>query len=202
MCGDAPLDASLLAETRQRDAVSSPYRSKWHVNSREPRVMHTISRVLVPVDLEAIVWEPIEYAGRIARENGAAADLLYASRRPLSISQVHSNVRGDPDRESMLELMASIMECFMEAGDDPGSVGGGTLFIGHIHPGEPAEVILSFARRCQHDLIVMGSSGVEGFSHLGSEGVVETVVQYAPMPVLVVPSSGWEQTSDASLRNF
>ncbi|MDE0205602.1 MAG: universal stress protein [Candidatus Tectomicrobia bacterium] len=53
--------------------------------------------------------------------------------------------------------------------------------------GAPAQQIVETARREGADLIVMGTHGRTGLSHLLIGSVAERVVRLAPCPVLVVP---------------
>jgi len=52
--------------------------------------------------------------------------------------------------------------------------------------GQPAKVILDYAKEQQCDLIVMGSRGLGGLQELVLGSVSHNVVQHAPIPVLIV----------------
>ncbi len=53
-----------------------------------------------------------------------------------------------------------------------------------VAEGHPANEIIEHAK--DHDLVVMGTLGRSGFSHLLVGSVAERVVRHAPIPVLVV----------------
>ncbi len=55
-----------------------------------------------------------------------------------------------------------------------------------IVEGYPAEDIVAFGKKCNADLIVMGSHGRTGIQRLLLGSVAEAVVRSAPVPVLVV----------------
>jgi len=55
-----------------------------------------------------------------------------------------------------------------------------------VRNGHPREVILEVAKVVQADVIVMGTHGRRGFSHLFIGSVAEHVVRHAPLPVLTV----------------
>jgi nucleotide-binding universal stress UspA family protein len=55
--------------------------------------------------------------------------------------------------------------------------------------GKPAPVIMTFARRIDSDLIVMGTNGRRGPAKLFLGSVTETVLRRTPAPVLVVAKS-------------
>ncbi|HYH44152.1 MAG TPA: universal stress protein [Thermoanaerobaculia bacterium] len=52
--------------------------------------------------------------------------------------------------------------------------------------GDPAEVIAEEARRCQADLLALGTHGRSGLAHLLLGSTAERVVQHAPCPVLTL----------------
>ena len=54
------------------------------------------------------------------------------------------------------------------------------------HAGTPGEVICWIAQQRNCDLIVLGTHGRTGLSHLFMGSVAEYVVQHAPCPVLTV----------------
>jgi nucleotide-binding universal stress UspA family protein len=57
---------------------------------------------------------------------------------------------------------------------------------GRVLVGLPFQTIIEAARAADVDLIVMGTHGRTGFSHLLLGSVAERVVRHAPCPVLVV----------------
>jgi nucleotide-binding universal stress UspA family protein len=62
----------------------------------------------------------------------------------------------------------------------------GTIRHTEIVPGNPAEVIVERARAEGYDLIVVGTHGRTGVSHLLVGSVAEKVVRLAACPVLTV----------------
>lgn len=61
--------------------------------------------------------------------------------------------------------------------------------------GDPAERVLDTARGLDADLIVMGTHGRRGLSHLVLGSVAERVVRESPTPVLTVHSSARVRTA-------
>ena len=58
-----------------------------------------------------------------------------------------------------------------------------------LRTGVPADEILAVAAEVRADLIVMGTHGRRGFSHLLMGSVAERVVRTSPIPVLTVRQS-------------
>jgi nucleotide-binding universal stress UspA family protein len=66
------------------------------------------------------------------------------------------------------------------------AAGDGVPTATHVLTGQPAHTIVEHARTGGFDLIVMGTHGRTGFSHLFVGSVAERVVRRAPCPVLTV----------------
>lgn len=56
-----------------------------------------------------------------------------------------------------------------------------------VERGNPFDEIVRTAEEWKADLIVIGTHGRKGFSHLFIGSVAEKVVRHSPVPVLVVP---------------
>ena len=52
--------------------------------------------------------------------------------------------------------------------------------------GDPGDAILTAAKRCRADLIIMATHGRRGVSHLVLGSVAERVVRSAPVPILTL----------------
>lgn len=64
----------------------------------------------------------------------------------------------------------------------------GVIASGWTHFGTPAYELLQYVQRCRADLIVMGTHGRKGLSHLLMGSVAEEVLRHSPVPVLIVRS--------------
>lgn len=67
-------------------------------------------------------------------------------------------------------------------------LGGGLAMVSEVLSGPPARRIVAYARRAGIDLIVVGTHGRTGVSHLLLGSVAEAVVRRAPCRVLTVPA--------------
>lgn len=56
-----------------------------------------------------------------------------------------------------------------------------------VEIGHPHEVILNTARLWQADLIVLGTHGRKGISHLIMGSVAEKLIRHSEIPVLIIP---------------
>jgi nucleotide-binding universal stress UspA family protein len=72
----------------------------------------------------------------------------------------------------------------------------GVIACGWTHFGTPAHELLQYVQRCRADLIVMGTHGRKGLSHLFMGSVAEEVARHSPVPVLIVRAT--KRAQDAS----
>ncbi len=136
-------------------------------------------RLLVPLDFSESSHRVLREAIRLARGCGAALMLLhvvepvgygvdFTIRHVLSGSALREDLRGTLD--------VRVAECRAQ----------GVTADGQVVPGVPVDVILRAAEASKSDLIVMGTHGRRGWSHLRFGSVAEAVVRYAHCPVLTV----------------
>ena len=135
-------------------------------------------RILVPVDFSETSESAVRQAVDLARTFGSGLTLLHvgdkaaadvATEFPLGLeASLH-----DAERECLLKILAPSEQT-------------------QLHPvfvtvsGSPAHEIVRCATERGVDLIVMGTHGRGGVSHLLLGSVAEKVIRSAPCPVLVV----------------
>jgi nucleotide-binding universal stress UspA family protein len=140
--------------------------------------------ILIPTDFSPTADHALEYAELLARQTGAALHLLYVVAFPIEVAGwpesywvelggVRDQLRADAQRELAARAAAI----------------GGVAVTTEIRDGNPARTIVETAanRKCQ--LIVMGTHGRAGFSHLVLGSVAERVVRTATCPVLTVSAA-------------
>ena len=144
-------------------------------------------RILAAIDLGETSHSILEHAIEMAVEMHAAVDVLYVWEPPrlirpdlmvyleeggrtLSLAEVSQN-------QARAEL-AKILERLGPAGAE---------LTARVAVGSPAAEVVKTALCDEHDLIVMGTRGRSGLSHVVIGSVAEKVVRLAPCPVLVIP---------------
>lgn len=140
-----------------------------------------IHRILVPVDFSDCSLEALEYAIQVGKQFGAAVAILHVME-PVSyglgftlrhVTEQHL-VRARLDSR-LAELAATLASQGLQ--------------VTHLlRGGTPADSILDSVRAQECDLIVMGTHGRRGISHLVSGSVAEAVLRRADCPVLTVKS--------------
>jgi nucleotide-binding universal stress UspA family protein len=150
----------------------------------------TASHILVPTDFSEYADYALDYAIELAQKLQARLTLLHIiDTMPLGVVEEGSMLPPS----YWLELETSLeqsMEASLKRLDDVG-LQGETLI---IH-GVPFQSIIDTAKDKEADLIVMGTHGRTGLTHVLMGSVAERVVRMAPCPVLV--TRGKTETSDA-----
>ena len=150
-----------------------------------------IQRILIPVDFSETSMSAADYGCALAARFGADVTLLnvyspgvialpdavYAPTVEESAAMAHAVLAHVESLAAKLEREGVIIHC--EAVE-----------------GLPADAIVAWSERKHPDLIVMGTHGRRGVSHLLLGSVAEKTVRQAPCPVLTIGDK-CTATSDA-----
>jgi len=140
-------------------------------------------RILVPIDFSEPSDAALDHARTLATRFGASLHLLHVAEDPYrafySAEVFVPEIEGL--RDSILEDATRRMKDRLRATErDEGAVTVSAII------GTPAGSIVEYAGGNDIDLIVMGTHGRGGMSHLFVGSVAERVVRMAPCPVLTV----------------
>ena len=140
-----------------------------------------VTRILVPVDFSDCSLEAMEYAVQAAREFAASVTILHVVE-PASYGLDFTLSRAGDAQKTTAALGTRLAEftALLKAQGIPAQH--------QLQSGVPGSVIPDAARDVQADLIVMGTHGRRGFSHLVSGSVAEAALRHALCPVLTVKS--------------
>ena len=143
-----------------------------------------IRKILVPIDFSPPSDEALAYAASLAAEFGASLHLLHvvedrilygAWPAEVYIGQL-PGLRDDLIKDAEARVADGIKAAASRGVDAAGQV----------LVGLPFQTIIEAARGGDVDLIVLGTHGRTGFTHMLLGSVAERVVRHAPCPVLVV----------------
>ncbi len=137
--------------------------------------------ILAATDFSEASEQAVSYAASLAREYGATLHLLHVVPDPVlaaawseayayDLDKLGERLRRDAERQ-LAERAARIE---------------GIVVTRDALIGRPASIITAMAADRDVDLIVMGTHGRSGVSHLFMGSVAERVVRTAPCPVLTV----------------
>ena len=143
----------------------------------------SLKNILCPVDFSATSELAMQYALAMARMNGTSITLLHVVAPPMAALPGEAGLLAVPQADlqeitdACLARLASIADGFKEQGVPVDY---------KVVSGVPFLEIARYADEHETDLIVMGSRGRTGLSHLLIGSVAERVLRKAPCPVLTV----------------
>lgn len=140
-----------------------------------------MKRILVPVDFNIPSRAALGVAGELATALGASLQVLHVIDFPGSPSVVtEGHVPLPPAyRQAVHDQVKKQLDEWLATTAAPGTPG-------HVIEGTPATEIVQFVGEHAIDLIVMGTHGKSGVSHMLTGSVTEKVVRTATCPVLTV----------------
>ena len=141
----------------------------------------TVDHFLVPLDFSTYAELALDYAIALAQKLQARMTLLHVIQ--LQQFGANSDMGVWPSATFIEEFEAEIrqkMEAYLARVTDAGLMG--EIVVVH---GVPFQEILDIAKARQVDLIIMGTHGRTGLTHVLMGSVAEKVVRLAPCPVLV-----------------
>lgn len=139
-------------------------------------------KILIPTDGSEPSQKAAQHGLTLAKEMNASVSALYVGE----VMHIPSPVPGpvpimmEEQGEVLREAGQKIVDDVVEKGKKIGVTVTPMVVIGH-----PADQIIKQAE--DYDLVVMGTMGKSGLSHLLMGSVAEKVVRHSPVPVLVVP---------------
>ncbi len=145
----------------------------------------SIRRILVPVDFSEHADAVIEWGAHLAEEHGSEVVLLHAYHLPVEFQQLEGAYLP-PDfwtsvKREAEQSLSRFVEQLRARGLDVDA---------RVREGYPATVIVEEAKGLPADLVVIGTHGLSGLTHLLLGSIAERVVQKAHCPVLTVKTSG------------
>lgn len=145
--------------------------------------MISLNKILCPIDHSDCSKEALKYAVSLAIKDEAKLLLLHVIDIRSFNEGLETMSTQIPDEETLEQLRVKLLDCIPEGIRD--DMGVEALVI----QGIPFAEIISTAKENNVDMIVIGSHGRTGISHMMLGSVSEKVVRKAPCPVLTVRQS-------------
>ena len=143
-------------------------------------------KILCPIDFSEHSLVALDLALKMAQQNDAVLCVLNVAPTPAGAAGFQP-VPMDPYPQLEKDTKEHLAKLVRER--IPATVRCETL----VASGDPAERVLNAARELDADLIVMGTHGRRGLSHLVLGSVAERVVRESPVPVLTAHLSAHTQ---------
>ena len=182
--GKTGLEHVLLGSTAERIIRMAPCPVLTVPGAKQRAGEHpkaTLTRMLVPVDFSDCSRDALEYGALIAQRSNVSMKLLHVLE-PVSYG-LDFTLPQMTQRESSKTAITKRLSDLVSALT---SVGFASDFL--ISGGLPADSILDAARAQSVDVIVMGTHGRRGLSHVLFGSVAESVLRRSLCPVLTVRS--------------
>lgn len=182
------LDHLLIGSTAERLVRTAPcpvltVRTKPHAQpaGAEAARPARIQRILAPLDFSDCSLDALEYAIFVAKSFDAALTVQHVLE-PVAFG-LDFTLRHVEERRQQRKKVESWLSDLASSLDAQG------LRVTHVvTAGDPADSVLARSQEQRCDLIVMGTHGRRGVSHLVSGSVAEGVLRKASCPVLTVKS--------------
>jgi nucleotide-binding universal stress UspA family protein len=142
-----------------------------------------LKQILIPIDFSDYSDQALRWGVSLAQKYGAQLLLLHVI--PEVLEEV--SARESAGEQLVIDLTAEVEAQLHEIARQ--GLKEGVAVDVRVADGEPADAILRIARQEKVDLIVMGTHGRTGLSHLLLGSTAEAVVRAAACPVFTVRAS-------------
>jgi universal stress protein A len=146
-----------------------------------------IERILVPVDYSSCSRAALRFAADLAQRYQATLDVVHVWDRPSYVTDAVMTHRDAGSGKSLIQLIQENAERDLSEFLATTELPTGTRAPGRLLSGDPASALIHELRQRKHHLVVVGTHGRTGLSHVLLGSVAEKLARLAPVPVVTVP---------------
>lgn len=148
--------------------------------------MNKINSILVAVDLSEISVEALRFAVQLSEQLQAGLKVVY------TLPESSLDLPAEGSAEFNHSLVDKELEKTRDALDQfvKENSGGNAEIEQHVSLGEPELAVNKIAEQIEPDMIVVGTHGRTGLSHLLMGSVAESIVRSSRVPVVCVRHQG------------
>jgi nucleotide-binding universal stress UspA family protein len=146
-----------------------------------------IQHILVPVDYSSCSRAALRFAVDLAEKYQATLDVVHVWDRPSYVSDVMMTTTEPVSGKSLIRLIQQNAQHDLEEFLKSIELPHGMTASGRLISGDPASALLHELKQGKHDLVVLGTHGRTGLSHILLGSVAEKLARLSPVPVLTVP---------------
>jgi len=148
--------------------------------------MLSLNKILVPIDLSRAALRLLEEAQLFTTKFSATIDLLYVWTPPALLAPEAVMTGVGLAEQPLLEWLGKSAREQLDKFASDAQMAGLAIANRFCEVGDPATAIVERAQNGGYDLLVMGTHGRTGLSHVLMGSVAEKVVRRAPCAVLTV----------------
>lgn len=152
----------------------------------------SVKSILVPVDYSACSRAALRFAIDLAQRYQATLDVVHVWDRPSYVSDVLLTSTEPMSRKSLIQLIQENaqrdLDEFLSGVELPKETARGRLL-----SGDPASTVLKEIKQVKPDLVVVGTHGRTGLTHVLLGSVAEKLARLSPVPVMIVPDDVAQQ---------
>ncbi len=146
--------------------------------------MINFKKILCPIDHSDGSKEALKYAVSFAIKEKAKLYLLHVIDIRTFDENIDLMAKQIPDDKKIKQMKTKLIECI------PEEIRNDMQLEALVVQGIPFVEIISIAKKDKVDMIVIGTHGRTGLTHIMLGSVSEKVVRKAPCPVLTVKQAG------------
>ena len=154
----------------------------------------SIKKILVPVDYSEYSLAALTRAVIFAEAFGASIDVVHVWDRPQYVSDTIMVRNASGETRSLLEMIRENADREMDEFLSGVKVPANVPLTHRLLSGEPTSTLLRELKEHKHDLVVVGTHGRTGLTHILLGSVAERLVRLSPVPVLTVPRGSGGQS--------
>jgi universal stress protein A len=151
--------------------------------------MLSLRKILVPIDLSPASTRVLEQAQEFAAKFSSSIDLLYVLTPPALLAPEALMTGVGVTEQPLLEWLSHSGRDQLAKFESQARSAGIAVAASYSELGDPATAIVERAASGGYDLLVLGTHGRTGLSHLLMGSVAEKVVRRARCAVLTVRTS-------------
>jgi universal stress protein A len=148
--------------------------------------MLSMRKILVPIDLSPASTRVLLQAQEFAAQFSATIDLIYVWSPPALLAPEAVMTGIGATEQPLLEWLGNNSRKQLSEFESQARASGMAVAASYCELGDPATAILEHAQNGGYDLLVLGTHGRTGLSHLLMGSVAEKIVRRARCAVLTV----------------
>ena len=148
-----------------------------------------IQNILVPIDYSACSLAALRFAADLAQKYQASLDVLHVWDRPSYVTDAVMTTRDGTSGKSLIRLIQENAQQDLDQFLATAALPPGIKMAGRLASGDPASALIQELKQGKHDLVVVGTHGRTGLSHVLLGSVAEKLARLAPVPVVTVPDA-------------